>query len=102
MKKLKISWNIVIISSLVTALLIILFVGFLITEKNAQKIGFTNSEPFFSISNDKAQKFIQLKYMGNFFKIDFYPLYTITDKISKFVCESLHQAKESLFTLFSS
>lgn len=101
MKKLKISWDIVVVSSLVTALLIILFVGLLIAEKNTQRIGFADSAPFFSVANNRTEKFIQLKYMGNFYKIDFYPLYNVTDKISKFVCGYLHQAKDNFAVIFS-
>lgn len=100
MKKIKIHWDIIIISFLISSLIIILFTGFLITEKNTQSVGFTNNSPIFVLANNKSEKFIRLKYMGNFFKIDFYPIYNITDNVSKFVCNFLNQLKENLFLLF--
>lgn len=100
MKKFKIHWDIILISTLITTLFIILFTGLLIAEKNTQQIGFTDNTPFFSLVNNKTEKFIRLKYMGNFFKIDFFPIYKLTDIISKYVYEYFNQVKENLFLLF--
>ena len=100
MKKFKMHWDIILVSALITTLLIILFTGFLIAEKNTQKIGFSNNTPFINLVNNKTEKFISLKYMGNFFKIDFFPIYKLTDIISKYVYEYFNQVKENLFLLF--
>lgn len=100
MKNVKISWDIVIISALITILIIILFTGFLIAEKNTQKIGFSNSSPFFYFVNSRKEKFMQLKYMGKLYKFDFYPIYNLTDKISKYVYDYLENLKNNLFLHF--
>ena len=101
MKKIKISWEIVFVSAIITALLIILFTGFLIAEKNTQKTGFTIVEPFFTFTDNKTEKFVKLKYMGKSLKLDFYPLYKFTEIISKFVYDCLISMKENFSLLFN-
>ena len=85
MRNFKVSWRIILISSLITAIILILPIGFAIAEKNTKQIGFEDYTPFLMFQNNPTEKFISFSFMGGTYTLDFTSLYNFTNNISNYL-----------------
>ena len=84
MKKYKLSIKSILYSAISTLLVLILFSGFVIAEKNTRRIGFADNEPWF-IYKDSLNEghYVGFRFMGETFKVDFSFIYDITNMLSE-------------------
>lgn len=83
MENKKFSFKTIVCSMISTLLLLALFAGFIVAEKNTRSIGFADNDPWFVYKDDaKNGHYVGFRFMGKLYNIDFSALYDITDKIT--------------------
>lgn len=84
MKNKRFSMRTITCSMISTLLLLGLFTGFVIAEKNTRRIGFADNAPWLICKDDKQEgHYIGFRFMGKTYTLDFSILYDVTDKITE-------------------
>lgn len=89
MKRHILSIRTIIHSVIATLLIMTLLMGFVVVEKNTRKIGFAESKPWliYKDSTDEGH-YLKIRFMDEFYTLDFSCVYTVTDVISQFILQN--------------
>lgn len=75
--KIKVYPKIILCSATITGLIILLFSGMVVAEKNTKLIGFGETEQYFKFNKINDQKFITVKFIGQKYDINVTNIYNI-------------------------
>lgn len=85
MKKTKLSWKTIIMSTSITSLILILFIGLIFVELRTRQTGFDEPIHHISVINKPPEISFGLRFFDFNLKLDFSQIYNFTDNISTFI-----------------